>query len=268
MPVDLSILIQHMPAWLMVLFRLSGIFIFAPVLGSNMIPTRVKVFLVIALSLCVYPMLLQTPRPAAAYLGSFSVQQMSLWSLGGQIGVELILGLAIGYAASLPLVAMQIGGHVIDQQMGLGLAGIYNPELEEQSGILGEVFFMFAMAIFVIVGGHRMMLATLIGSFDQIPLGGFDGIGSLVDLMIGLLQVMFELSVRIAAPITALLFLVTVAMGFIARTVPQFNILSVGFSVRILVTALVLVGSITIIGQVYIEVLQQILRQIMGFFAL
>ncbi len=257
-----------MPGWLMVLFRLSGIFIFAPVLGSNLIPARVKVFLVLTLSLCVYPMLLEAPRPAAAHLGAFNAETMSLWALGGQIAVELLLGLAIGYAASLPLVAMQIGGHLIDQQMGLGIAGVYNPELEEQSGIIGEVFFLFALALFVIAGGHRMMLMTLIGSFDRIPLGGFAGIASLVDLMLGLLQVMFELAVRVAAPITALLFLVTVAMGFIARTVPQFNILSVGFSIRILASTAVMVACVAMIAGVYLDTLQLVLRRLMGFFAL
>lgn len=244
MPVTLEPILAHMPAWLMVLFRLSGIFIFAPMLGASTIPVRAKMMLAIGLSLCIYPMLLAPGRPSAPWIGSMIDTPMHLWAVGGMVAIELLIGLVIGYGASLPLIAAQVGGHVIDQQMGLGLAGVFNPELGEQSGVIGEFFFLTTLAIFVIIGGHRVMLVTLAGSFDHIPLGGFTDFHGLLMLTTGLLMSMFELALRVSAPLLAVIFLETVAMGFIARTIPQMNIMSLGFALRILLGLAVLIGTI------------------------
>ena len=268
MPGDLRPLLIHLPAWLLVLFRLTGIFIFAPVLGSTEVPRQVKVFLALGLSLCVYPMLLEPGRAAAPMVGAILDGEMSLWMLGAAVGLELLVGLAIGYAASLPLIGMQIGGQVIDQQIGLGLAGVFNPDLGEQSGMVGQFLFIVALALFTALGGHRIMLAVLIGSFDRVPLGGFAEFESLVHLMLGLLQISFDLALRIAAPLLCLTFLQTVAMGFIARTVPQINILSIGFPMRTLMGALLLMMFIGIAIQVYTDNLYEVFRHLMRFWTL
>jgi flagellar biosynthetic protein FliR len=268
LPIDLGPVIDHMPAWLMVLFRLTGIFIFAPVFGSPTIPRQVKVFMVVGLSLCVYPTLLDSGRDSALLIEPLIGRDMSLWFLIPQIAVELLLGLIIGYAASLPLIGMQVGGQVIGQQMGLGFAQVVNPESREQSSLIGQVLFMMALAIFVILGGHRLMFATLVSSFNHIPLGGFNDFAALTNLIVGLLAIMFELAVQVAAPLICLLFLVTVAMGFIARTVPQFNILSVGFAIRILSATAVFVAFVAVAAGAFTEVLSNIMGQLVLFFTM
>ena len=244
MSVDLRPILDHLPAWLMVLFRISGIFIFAPLLGATTIPMRVKVFLALGLSLCVYPALLQVGRGSEPLIRAAMDSSMHLWALAAAVALELLIGLVIGYGASIPIMAAQVGGHVIDQQIGLGLAGVFNPELGEQSGVVGEFFFLTALAIFVMIGGHHAMLATLVGSFDRIPLGGFNDFHGIVVLACGLLTSMFDLAMRVAAPLLAVIFLETVAMGFVARTVPQMNIMSIGFALRIVLGLGVLIGTV------------------------
>ena len=266
--VEFGGLVDHLPAWLMVLFRLTGVFILAPMLGSVTIPRQVKVLLVLSLSFCVYPMLLEPTRASATFVGSVVANGFSLWTLIPTVGLELLLGVAVGYAASLPLVGVQLGGRMIDQQMGLGLAGVINPEMDAQSGVVGEFFFIMAVAIFALMGGHRVMFATLIGSFDRVPLGGFTDFAGLVDLMIALMVIMYELAIRIAAPLLCLIFLQTVALGFIARTVPQMNILSVGFVLRILVGAGFLAIFVSVGGAAYAQSLQRVLRLVWGFFSM
>lgn len=264
--IDLSPILIHVPAWLLVLFRITGIFILAPVLGSTTIPRHVKVFFAVALAMLVYPMLLTPGKPSAAMIGHVLHEGLYLWELIGRIGVELLIGFAIGYAASLPLIAMQMGGQMIDQQMGLAFAGVINPDFDEEAGIIGRVLFLAALAIFVIVGGHRQMLATLIASFDHVPLGSFDGFAGLVTLTVGLLQVMFELTMRVAAPVLCVMFLLMVAMGFVARTVPQMNILSVGFIIRILVGGVFLLLGVVVALDAFGPAMWQILAEVHHFF--
>ncbi len=263
---SLEALLPHLPAWLLVLFRIGGIFIFAPMFGSTTIPMRVKVMMALLLSLCVYPVLLDTDRPAAALIEPIIDSGLSMWVLGPAIFMELSIGFVIGYGATLPLTGMQLAGRMIDQQLGMGLAGVFNPELDAQSGIVGEVYFMLALAIFILLDGHRVALMILVGTFDTIPPGGFAFDGHLLNMIVALLGTMFELAMRVAAPLLCIIFLQTVAMGFIARTVPQLNILSIGFPVRILVGVLLLTAAVALEVEVLIETMRWMLSGMGEFF--
>ena len=264
MPVDLTPILPYVPVWLMVLFRLTGIFVLAPVLGSSSVPRVVKVFLALGLSFAVWPMLWNDPQ-ASGHLAE-AVRGLDMWSLGLLVALELLIGYVIGFAASLPLVGMQMGGHMIDQQMGLAAAQLYNPEFDDQSGVTGQLLFMFALALFVAAGGLNVMLHTLAQTFRYIPLGGFANFEQVAHMIVGLLAIMFELALRIAAPLLCLTFLVSVGMGFLMRTVPQFNILSVGFSIRILASLALLMLLIGAIAGAYGDLAGQTMRTLMDFF--
>ncbi|MEM9419912.1 MAG: flagellar biosynthetic protein FliR [Planctomycetota bacterium] len=276
--VTLGPLLDHLPAWLMVLFRLTGIFLLAPVFGSRTIPRTVKVFMIVALSLCVYPMLMAKGHTAAASLTGIigpnesGLLTLSLWNLLPIVAIELLMGYVIGYCASLPLIGMQIGGQVIDQQMGISAGGVFNPDLDAEAGVIGQLYFLAGLTVFLIIGGHHAILLTLVGSFEVIPIGGFGTTGvemrSAVGLVVGLLNVMFDMALRIAMPLLCILFLLRVAMGFIGRTVPQMNILSVGFIFYILAGALILVVGTTATMSVFRDTLQETLQQVLSIFTM
>jgi flagellar biosynthetic protein FliR len=264
LPVDLTSILPYVPVWLMILFRLTGIFVLAPVLGSSTVPRMVKVFLALGLSFAIWPMLWMD-SDASRNLAA-SVQGLDMWSLGLLVALELLIGYVIGYAASLPLTGMQLGGHVVDQQMGLAAAQLFNPEFDDQTGVTGQLLFMFALALFVAAGGLNVMLHTLAQTFRHVPLGGFAGFDQIVTMVVGMITIMFELGLRIAAPILCLMFLVSVGMGFLMRTVPQFNILSVGFAIRILSSLIVMMMLIGTVAGAYGNMAGEILGELMRFF--
>ena len=264
MPVDLTPILPYVPVWLMILFRLTGIFVLAPVLGSSTIPRMIKVYLALGLSFAVWPMLWIDPE-ASGNLAA-AVRNLDMWSLGLLVALELLIGYVIGYAASLPLTGMQLGGHVIDQQMGLAAAQLFNPEFDDQTGVTGQLLFMLALALFVAAGGLNVMLHTLAQTFRHVPLGGFASFDQIVTMVVGMITIMFELGLRIAAPILCLMFLVSVGMGFLMRTVPQFNILSVGFSIRILSSLIILMMLVGAIAGAYGSMAGEILGELMRFF--
>lgn len=264
MPVDLTPILPYVPVWLMILFRLTGIFVLAPVLGSSTVPRVVKVFMALGLSFAIWPMLWMD-ADASSNL-SAAVRGLDLWSLGLLVGLELLIGYVIGYAASLPLVGMQLGGHIVDQQMGLAAAQLFNPEFDDQTGVTGQLLFMFALALFVAAGGLNVMLHTLAQTFRYIPLGGFASFDQVVSMVVGMLAIMFELGLRVAAPLLCLMFLISVGMGFLMRTVPQFNILSVGFAIRILASLVIMMMLIGAIAGAYGEMTSDLLSGLMNFF--
>lgn len=278
--VNLGPILDHLPAWLMVLFRLTGIFLLAPVFGSSVVPRTAKMFMVLTLSACVYPMLMAKGNLAAASLSGLitpdanGMLTLSLWTMVPMVAVELLMGYVIGYCASLPLIGMQIGGQVIDQQMGISAGGVFNPDLDAEAGVTGQLLFLSGLAIFLIIGGHHAILLTLIGSFEVVPIGGFGTSGGGVEihaavaLVIGLLDVMFEMALRIAMPMLCILFLLRVAMGFIGRTVPQMNILSVGFIFYILAGLVVLVVGGGTSLRVFRDTMRETLQQVMSIFTM
>lgn len=285
MPVSYAPLLAHVPAWVLVLFRITGIFLVGPVFGSTAVPMRVKALLAFGLSLCVYPMLLGGGLPidltaegvtlaaalptapladtvAADAVRGVIERGLSLWTLVPWIGVELLVGLAIGFCVGLAMLGLQLAGRIIDQQLGFGLAGVYNPEQGGEAGPVGQFFFMLALAIFLLMGGHRVVLGTLVNSFHSIPLGGLRPDGRLLELVVALLGSAFELGLRVSGPVLCLIFLETIALGFIARTVPQMNILSIGFPLRILLGLTLMIAVIAVQGEVFVQVMRDVLKSV------
>lgn len=239
-------LFAHIPPALLVIFRITGLTIFGPLVGSPSIPIRLKVFLSFLIGAAVYP-LLSVEHFAGAPL------ELSLWSLGPLVATELLIGLVIGFIASLPMIAVQTGGLVMGQQMGLGFARFYNPGIDDEADVLGQILFFLTLSGFLLVGGHVAMVRAVLDSFAYVPLGGFTVDLDVVSLILGLLTAAFELALRIAAPVLALIFLQTVALGFMAKTVPQLNILSLGFILRIIVGISIVMLGLVIINDVIME---------------
>lgn len=181
------------------------------------------------------------------------------------VASEALIGLLLGFGASLPLVAMQIGGLMMGQQLGLGFARVINPEIGEQSDIVGELLFLLSLAIFLVLNGHHALLAAVAGSFHNIPLGGYSMHAEAVDLLTGLLLSMFDLALKVCAPLLALVFLESVAMGFINRTVPQLNILSLGFPLRSLAGFSFLIGIIATQIQAFRDLLGEVITKLFLF---
>jgi flagellar biosynthetic protein FliR len=221
--------------------------IYGPLFGSPIVPGRVKVLLAFTLGAAVYPFL------AGNVLAGQPALELSLWTLLPVIALELLIGLIIGFVASLPLIAVQIGGRTMGMQMGLGFARIVDPASGVQSDVLSQFFFMMAMAGFMLIGGLEAMVLAVLHSFEHVPLGRFAVDLDLIALLIGLLTSAFELALRVAAPLLALIFLESLAMGFVAKTVPQLNILSLGFPLRILAGLSLLVVGITVVDEVIME---------------
>ena len=237
-------LLDHVPSALLVIFRIGGLTIYGPVIGSSIIPGRVKVMLAVMLGLAVYPVLTTQEIGNAGW-------EMNLWSLGPAIALELLVGMVIGFLASLPLLTVQFGGLMMGHQMGLGFAKFFNPAMEDSADIVGQMLFFMALAGFLLLGGHEMMVLAVLNSFHHIPLATNVADGSLLTMLTGMLTASYEVALRVSAPLLTLIFLETVAMGFLSKTVPQLNILSLGFPMRILVGLAIVALVVTVIDEVF-----------------
>lgn len=220
-----ELLLPYIGSFVAVLARIGGLFIFAPVLGSSVVPIQARAMLVLALAVAAHATLpssvLQAEAPA------------TVLQLGAVLFGEALIGVAIGLLAIIPIVSVQLGGLLIGQQIGMGLADIYNPAVDSESTIFGQMLLYMALTTFLALGGLEQMLIAVMSTFERVPPGGLGAAQAPLDLLVGLLTSGFELALRISAPVMCIIFIETIAMGFIMKTMPQLNILSVGFAIKI-----------------------------------
>lgn len=224
-------------AYILILFRVAGLVIFAPVLGSDVVPAQMKVAFAFVVALVLLPVV-NPAVPAELTLGYFLQAAAA----------ESVVGLLIGYCANLIFIAVQLGGMQIGQQMGTEIGSVFNPFLDSQETLVGTFYFFFTLFIYLGIGGHYVLFTALFDSFRTLPLGTAALSPMTLDMVITLFGYLFGVAFAVSAPAVLALFLVTVAMGFVARTVPQMNILIVGFPVRVIVGLAVMMFTLPAIG--------------------
>jgi len=231
------------PAMLVVL-RLGGLFIYAPVLSMTTIPARVKGMLVVVAGVGAYLVL------AGRGVAFPRVAYDDPWAMVPLGAAEIAIGGVIGFVASMPIFAMRAGGLVMGQQMGLGFARFYTPAAGEESDVLEQIMTFLATVLFLALGGLDAMFLCVLRSFEHVTAGGFVAGDAGADLVVGVLLAATEFGLRIAMPLLGVVFLETVAMGFVSKTVPQLNVLSLGFPIRILVGLVVIIAALPVIMSV------------------
>lgn len=240
MPLSLEPILQHAPVFLAALFRLLGLFVVSPGLGGGTLPTQVKILLAFALTLAIYPTIdLQANVPF----------RHDLLALAPVCATELLIGFTVGTIASMPMMAVQMGGLIMGQQMGLGLANFYNPAIDTEGDIIGQILFYVALGVFLALGGFDILVYSIVASFDRVAIGGFLVGQAPLATIVAVVHSGFELALRVAMPVLCVLFLETVAVGFIMKTVPQLNVLSFGFPIRILAGVFAVYTSLTFLSE-------------------
>lgn len=239
-----SVILPHVPVFALVLSRLIGLFLIAPVLSSAMIPRQVRIMLALTLALCIYP--------SVTHAASLNLR-LDLFDLLPLMAAELLIGFVIGLLALLPLAAIQFGGLIMGQQMGLGIAQVLNPAVDIESDNIGQLLFMGALAVFLQAGGIDMLFGALITTFHRLPPGGVSLDIAPLELLTAVLSSSYTIAMRIALPVVALMLLESAASALVMKTVPSINIMSIGFPIRVFVGMLMLIAGLVAIGNLALD---------------
>jgi len=244
-------IIEHGPVFTLVLFRLAGLITMAPVLGSAGIPVKIRVLFAVVLSAAVYPMV-----PAVTDVPD------TLPGLTLAVGAEMLIGISMGFALYLMLIGVQVGADLVSYQMGLGMAHLVDPNTELDSTVLSQLYVMVATLMYVLMNGHIVLIRSLVQTFDTVPLLGA-GIGmDVLNLMVSILTNAFVLGIRVAGPALVAIYLATIALGFISRTMPQLNILAAGFPIRITLGLTLIIATFGAMGILFEDSIVFVLQEI------
>jgi flagellar biosynthetic protein FliR len=253
---------------MLLVFRLGGIFVVAPVLASVAIPMQARVLLVFAFGAAMYPGLVpELARAAGAGIAGVPVE-LDVFTLGWAGVFEALVGVVIGLIALLPVTAVQLSGLLMGQQMGFGLAQVYNPALETDSDLFGELLLYLALGAFIAMGGLELLFVALGKSYIAVPVGAMLPGSAPVGLILGTMDAGFGLALRVSLPLMAIIIMETVATSFLMKTMPQMNIMSLGFAVKIVLGLLAIIAGLramnTVTGDHVSDVGQMLLRWASG----
>ena len=233
-------ILWHAAPFVLVLTRLGGLFVLTPLLANRSMPLKFRALLALAISAALYPTL-----PAAAH----APPETSILMLAPMVVSEFLVGMVMGFIAVVPVMALDLGGFIVGHQMGMGLARAYNPDADVDTDLLGQILMYVGLGAFLALGGLEAVFSSLARSFADIPPGGLALTDLPIHSMVAVLTSGFELAVRVSAPALGIIMLLLIAMGFIMKTMPQINVLTIGFSIKIVFGLLLLAASLPAVQQ-------------------
>ena len=242
--------VSFVPTFVLVVFRLAGMALYAPLFGSARIPRRIRVLLILVLAFGV------TPGVRAPHLPE------TPWGMALGIGGEMAFGLAMGMVLSFVFVAVQWAGEMIGQQMGFNLGEVFDPQFGGQSSAMGDLYFMFSLVVFLLLGGHRSMIRGVRASFDALPLLTVGVSHDVLTLLLDLFRAATVLAFQIGAPVLVTMVVVDLVLGLIGRTIPQMNVMSAALSIRAAVGILIVWVGMSLTGQVIQNAIEKSMEQV------
>ena len=239
--VNLLPLIQdYIPLFGVILIRVAGIVVAIPAFSSRSVPLHVRIGLLIGFTVILFPIVSDQMRPLS----------LSWPQVVPLLFTEFMVGMVLGFAISFVMNAFIIAGELIGIQMGINLISALDPVAGGQVPILGQFMGLLGMLIFLAIDGHHMMFEALVASFQLVPPMHVHFSGFLVESVLKLGLGMFVLALKVGAPVMIAVFIVTLAMGILGRTLPQLNVMlnnvpmTIGVGLLVLGLSLPLFGSL------------------------
>ncbi len=219
----MTLSIEKLLGFVMVLTRISAFFLVIPVFSWKSIPVRIKV--AVALLITIFFSMITPPV--------IDSKQVSLLEAILLIANEATYGLALGLVATVVFSAVKLSGRITERQMGFAMGQILDPLTGESAQPLSMLLEMIFIILFLSANGHHLFLLIISRSYDAFPAGSIPTITVLTGGVIKAGSTMFVAGLRLAAPILAAFLVLMVILAVLARIVPEMNILFISFPLRI-----------------------------------
>ncbi|MDP2748534.1 flagellar biosynthetic protein FliR [Pseudomonas sp.] len=233
---------EQIGAWvgsfLLPLFRIAALLMFMPIIGTQLVSARVRLYLSLAICLVIMPTL-----PPMPVIDAISVQAF-IW-----IAQEILIGMMLGFILQLFFQIFAIAGQIVAMQMGLGFASMVDPANGISVPVIGQVFMILVTLLFLAMNAHLVVFEVLTESFFTLPVGGGFLVENYWEIANKLNWVLGAALLLVLPAVTALL-VVNLAFGVMTRAAPQLNIFSIGFPLTLVLgMVIVWIGMADILAQ-------------------
>ena len=221
--------------------RAAGFIYLMPVTGNRMVPivakTGLSVFVSIILLLSTKMTTIPVPRETMSFVFNVSV--------------EVFIGLTLGFVTLFLFSGIQVAGEIVGMQMGLAMAKMVDPGFQAQLSIVAQFQMFMALLFYLVIDGHHFLLRGFAYSYEVIPIFSNIQITGVVELILRMAVHIFVVAVKIGSPVVVALLLANIALGILARTVPQMNIFMVGLPLRLLLGIISLAFTVRMFHQIF-----------------
>jgi len=234
---------------------MAGLIFFNPIFGRRNIPNIVKVGLSLGIAFNVY-----------YGMTDISVVDYSGIDMFLTLIKEFAVGFSMGFVMRMFLSIFQLGGELIDLQMGIGMAVMYDPTSNSQISITGNLITIMYTLLFFITNSHIALIYIAVNSYKVIPIGVQPINSNVAIYFIELFGYILVYAVQLALPIIAVEIIVEVVVGILMRFVPNINVFVINLQIKLLVGITVLITIIPVlvyymgkINMIMMENLEQVL---------
>jgi flagellar biosynthetic protein FliR len=232
---------QQVAGFLLVLGRLSPLFLLAPLFSSKMLPGRARSIVAVALAVGIAPLALHAgDRAARIPLGVLDYALL--------MGKEMLVGLAFAFALGVLFAAVSVAGQFADVLVGFSFGALVDPVTGNQGGVLSQVYSLVGLLVLVAINGDAWIIQGLARTYDAVPLVAMPDVRSLVGGAEAAFTGIFGAALEVCAPLVVAMLLTDAAFGLVARMMPQLNVFAVGFPAKVVVGLLLLGASLPFAG--------------------
>lgn len=205
------------------LFRIASFLMVMPVIGTNLVPARVRMGLGLLVTILVAPLI--GPVPAVDPLSATAVQ-ITLQ--------QILIGTAMAFAVVMLMQVFVVAGQFIAMQMGLGFASMVDPSNGVQVTVLSQFYLVAVTLVFLALNGHLVVIEVLVESFRVMPVA-VEGLSvENIWALIHRISWLFAAAMLVALPAVTAVLIVYLAFGVMTRAAPQMNIFAIGFPISLL----------------------------------
>jgi flagellar biosynthetic protein FliR len=211
--------------YVLVLTRISGLLIMAPVLHTTDTPVQFRALLAFAFTL--------TIMPSQWFVAVVEPDSLPVFVV--MIAAELFIGLAMGLGFYILFTGVALAGELIGHVGALQASQIFDPVTGDQVPLMARAYQYLAITVFALIGGINVLVTSLLDTFATIPIGTIGFQPHVAYSLVMVLSVSFNLALRIAAPVLVAALISMFVMGLLGKTLPQLNLMSVGFGINSMV---------------------------------
>jgi len=206
-------------AGIAVFARMTGFIRYAPVFNRSEIPNMVKLSIALLFTIIITTFLHPSLPPQGV-------------GLTYAVVVNYVCGAIIGFVANCIVQVVSAGGDIMNMQMGLSSAMVLDPTSQTQVSILGKLFALFGIILFIDIGGVYWLLEAFIKSFQVFPMYGtaipIEQFASIQHLSEITSNILF-FGLQIASPVLLATLGQDIILGLISKTAPQVNVFQLSF---------------------------------------
>ena len=244
MTINADTLFAQWELLLLILVRVASFVYTAPFFSTSNVPVRTKLGVSFFLS---YIIMMAAPEQSYVYDGVIGYAVLVL--------KESIVGLAIGFCANICMQCVHFAGYIIDVNIGLSMATMYDPATKMQVNLSGQLYYYAVMLLMLVSGLHRFLIQAIVDTYTVLPVGAAGINPGIYNTVLGFVADYFIIGFRIALPVFITLMVLNCILGIMAKIAPQMNMFAVGMQLKIVLGLMIMYLTVSMLPSVATKLL-------------